>query len=385
MANIFANKYRPKKLSDIVGQEPIVTILKNSISSNNLHHAYLFQGAYGCGKSTMARILAAMINCEKGMTVDPCGKCKHCKAIFDSKHSDVQELDGASGGKIDEIRELKKTMYYAPISGARKKIYIIEEFQCLSSDAAESLLRIIEEPPRHVIFIFTTTEFNKMKSTIISRCQNHLFEKIYWSKINERLHHICEKESIEAEDEAIRVCSFLANGSIRDALQNLEKLYEYAENKKITEELARTLFGVQDDNVYYKIFDCIIGKAGKPNLLEGFRIINKIFIEGKNIKSFLQGLEEHLRQLLMVNLSPKAVDILSVTEEKKKRILEEAKRFDIKEVNMILNQLSEIYRCLNYGLNIERLLDQWFINSVLYCHLGRKAKEGKIQNGKQSR
>ncbi|MFA6088614.1 MAG: DNA polymerase III subunit gamma/tau [Candidatus Woesearchaeota archaeon] len=371
----FANKYRPRKLSDIIGQPNIVTTLSNAIEYNQLHHAYLFWGSKGTGKTSMARILAAMVNCVNGPTSNPCGICEQCKLIFSGHHSDVEEIDAASGGKIDEVRELKKNAYYAPVASARKKFYIIDECHSLSPAGAEGLLKLIEEPPPHLCFVLCTTELQKMTSTIISRCQSHGFQKIYWTQLVQRLNEVAKAENLNVDDQAIKLCAMLSGGSMRDALQYLNKLASYSGKETISAEMARNLFGVVNDDVYHRLVSSIIGDNGKPNPAEGYKIINDIFISGINIKTFLSGLDEHLRYLFIALTSPKTIERLVLTEEDKKRITIEASRFDIVKINQIMDYLSEIYRCLNYGINPERLLDQWFANSILFCHL--KGKETK--------
>lgn len=371
----YANKYRPHKLSDIIGQPSIVTTLSNAIEFNQLHHAYLFHGNLGCGKTSCSRILAAMVNCVKGPTVNPCGACDQCKLIFSGNHSDVEELDAASGGKIDEIRDLKKNAYYAPIANARKKFFIIDECHSLSGPGAEALLKVLEEPPSHVCFVLCTTELQKMTGTIISRCQSHGFQKVYWTQLVQRLTEISQIEKIKIDEQAIKLCAMLSNGSVRESLQYLNKLVNFAGNEAITVEMARSLFGVANDDIYHKLLSAVIGENGKPNAAEGYRLINEIFISGINVRSFLNGLDEHLRYLFIALTSPKTVDKLVLTEEDKKRITIEASRFDMVKINQMLDYLSEIYRCLNYGINPERLLDQWFANSILFCHLSQKKEK----------
>lgn len=255
---------------------------------------------------------------------------------------------------------------------------LVSNCHSLSGPGTEALLKIIEEPPPHVVFVLATTEFHKMPSTIVSRCQSHEFQKVYWTQIVQRLSEISKLEKIDIDEQSLKLCAILASGSVRDAIQYLNKLISYGANQSITVELSRKLFGVVNDDVYYKIMSCIVGENGKPNASEGYRLINDILISGVNTKSFLQGLDEHLRHLFIALTSPKTIEKLVVTDEEKKKISIEASRFDIPKINQMMNYLSEIYRCMNYGINPERLLDQWFANSVLFCHLG-KAKEKNVK------
>jgi len=366
---VLARKHRPEKLSDLIGQPSIVTTLQNAIEMNKLHHAYLFHGTRGTGKTSTARILAAMINCEKGLTITPCGTCFHCNAIFNGKHNDIEELDAASNGKIDEIRELKKSIYYAPIAGARKKVYIIDEFHRTSREGEDCLLKAIEEPPKHVVFVLCTTELHQMKATIVSRCQSHVFQKIHWAQIEDHLSHICKKEKIEIEEEALRVCATSGDGSVRDSLQCLDKLINYAGKDKITNDMTIKVLGITKENIYYKLISCIIGENGKPNITKGYEIINDVLSSGSDVNTFLNGLDDHLRALLIASTAPKAMDLLPYNEQDKKRIRIEAGRFDIPKINAISKLTNEIHKWIVYNVPIEKLLDQWLVDSILSCHL----------------
>ena len=370
--DVLSIKYRPKKLSDVIGQTSVVTTLTHAVENNNIHHAYLFHGTRGTGKTTCSRILAAMINCVDGPTVSPCGKCDHCKAIFLGRHSDIIEMDAASNGKVDEIRELKKSAYLSPVSGARKKIYFIDEAHSVTPQGSEALLKITEEPPSHVIFILATTEYQKMKGTIISRCQNHFFQKVFWTQIVDHLYKIVKKEQIEIDDSAIKQCAVLANGSVRDALQNLNKLNDFAGGEKITIEMAQNVFGVVNEDIYYQLMSCIVGEDGKPSISKGYLLINKIFTSGIDVSQFLQGLEEHLRGLQIMLTAPKTDSLLALTEEEKKRLKVEAGRIDVVKMNKIDDQLKEVRKWLPYNISPEKLFDQWLMRSIINCHLSKE-------------
>ena len=371
---VLEQKYRPRKLSELIGQQSVVTTISNSIELGKMHHAYLFHGQFGGGKTSCAKILAAMVNCEKGPTVDPCGKCIQCTAIFQGKHNDVLEFDAASGGKIDQVRELRKTAFYSPVAGAKKKVYIIDECHSLTSEAEESLLRIIEEPPPHVIFVLCTTEFNKMRSTIVSRCQSHAFTKIYWTQIVQHLQGICDKEKVSIDESAIKACAIMANGSVRDSLKYLGTLISFAGDKTITGEMARQALGFAGSEIYHKLMTCIIGQDGKPKPVEGYKLINQLLTSGGEFRVFIRGLDEHLRCLLIMLTAPQAAEMLTLDEDDKKRIQMEATKFAIPHLDLMMTQLNEVHRCLNYGIPEERLLDQWFMKSVCICHLSQKEK-----------
>ncbi len=213
---VLARKWRPQGFEDLVGQETVVKTFQNAIASGKIVHAYLFSGPRGVGKTSSARILAKALNCEKSIDSGPCGKCHSCQAITDGASVDVFEIDGASNNSVDAVRELRETVKYAP-SGGKYKIYIIDEVHMLSTSAFNALLKTLEEPPEHVIFIFATTEPKKIPSTILSRCQHHAFRRISKARIKEQLKKITETEKSGIKDRALDMKAKAADGSMRDA------------------------------------------------------------------------------------------------------------------------------------------------------------------------
>ena len=213
-------KYRPKNFDEVVGQEHIIQTLNNAIYQNKIAHAYLFCGPRGTGKTTTAKIFAKMLNCENENK--PCEECENCKMASQSSHPDIIEIDAASNNGVEEVRNLIDKVKYAPLSG-KYKIYIIDEVHMMSTSAFNALLKTIEEPPAHVIFIFATTEPNKVLSTIISRCQRFDFSKVSQKDIEKRLKIVCKKENIEIEEEAISLIAQLSDGGMRDSLSILDQ------------------------------------------------------------------------------------------------------------------------------------------------------------------
>ena len=242
----FSLKYRPKKLDDIIGQEVVVQTLKNSFTSKNLHHAYILEGNTGSGKTTIARIMAAMENCEKGLTLEPCGICQNCREIFDGSSIDVKEIDAASNRGIDDIRALQKEIHFSPIN-CRVKYIILDEAHSLTGVAAESALKMIEEPPSNVRFILCTTEPEALKPTIHGRCINFNFSKISWMELYNHLVNICKLESIQYDDDAIKMMAKASKGSARNSLQNLQTVAEFAGSNKIIADSVSKSLGVIDE------------------------------------------------------------------------------------------------------------------------------------------
>src|SRR6516165_731597 len=245
---VLARRYRPQQFGDLVGQEAVAQALINALQSGRVAHAYLFSGARGVGKTSTARILAKALNCVKGPTPTPCDECDICKGIATGEDVDVLEIDGASNRGIDEVRELRRNVAFAP-SRARYKIYIIDEVHMLTKEAFNALLKTLEEPPPHVKFIFATTDVHKVPVTILSRCQRFDFGGISLARIVERLKQIVGTEDTKADDEALELIARRAGGSMRDAQSLLDQLLAFGSGKLTAEDVHRLLGTAADDRV----------------------------------------------------------------------------------------------------------------------------------------
>jgi len=368
---VFARKYRPKNLQEVIGQPTVVQTIANAYKKNKLHHAYLFVGSMGLGKTTCSRILAAMENCDVSPGLNPCGKCNACQQIFAGTHQDVYEIDAASNaGKVDQIRELKNNSIYSPIGGAKTKYYIIDEAHSASTQAAEALLKLIEEPPPNTRFVLCTTDSHKMIGTIISRCQKHDFRKIFWHTMFEQLSLISKKENMHCSDVALSLCAKLADGSMRNALQLFEKLVDYVEGSEITDDDAQAVFGVVSDNIYCDLFDNIIGMSGKkPNAGAGFKIINNLLMNGTDFNIICGGITAHLDNLLVGMTATNAGDFLHFSEQGKKRIvlqLEECKSKNyLSAIISSLGKVCEAQKDVEFGLGEEFALRKWVVSTIL--------------------
>lgn len=289
---VMARKWRPKNFDEMVGQEHIAQTLRNAIASKRVSHAYLFTGTRGVGKTTSARILAKALNCQDGPTATPCETCDNCLAVNRGASMDVLEIDGASNNSVDNIRELREQVAYAPMQGG-SKIYIIDEVHMLSKAAFNALLKTLEEPPPHVVFIFATTEVGKVPHTILSRVQRFDFKRIPEVAIADRLAYICEQEGITPERAALETLARKADGSMRDALSLFDRVYAFA-GEALTLEATRKALGIPADS----LFDDLLKHLSAHDTGGCLTVLNTVYEEGLEISEFLTGFGEYLRDLL---------------------------------------------------------------------------------------
>lgn len=292
-------KYRPSTLDDVAGQEVIVKILKNAIKNNKISHAYLFCGPRGTGKTSIAKILAKTLNCTDLQEFNPCDKCENCISFNEKNSTDIIEIDAASNNGVDEIRELKNKVNLVPNIG-KYKIYIIDEVHMLTIGAFNALLKTLEEPPKHAIFILATTEVHKIPITILSRCQRLDFSKISEKNIIDRLKNICEKENIKIADDALEKIANLSDGGLRDSIGMLDKLVSYT-NEKITIKDVIEINGIVTNDELQKFILDIINKDFKAV----FEKIDNFNSNGKNLSKLSEQIMQYLRNLLVDDLSNK--------------------------------------------------------------------------------
>ncbi len=305
---VLARKWRPQIFEDLVGQKPIARILKNAIAQNKVAHAYVFSGPRGVGKTTTARILAKALNCIEGPTPEPCGKCQSCIEIADGSSMDVSEIDGASNTGVDNIRDLRERVRYAP-SGSRYKVYIIDEAHMLSTSAFNALLKTLEEPPPHVIFVLATTEPKKIPSTVLSRCQHLPFRRILSQKIKERLKFISETDGIKITDSALEMISRASDGSMRDSLTILDQVASFSEN--ITESDIKDLLGITDVKTLLQISSSII-EGDRKGIIN---IISELTNTGTDLKIFTKDLLQFIRNLLIAKITDETENVVDLSEE----------------------------------------------------------------------
>ncbi len=299
MYKVLARKYRPKKLSEVIGQEVAVRILQNAIKSGRLHHAILFAGPMGVGKTSLARIVAKSLNCEKGTTIEPCGVCDSCVAIAKGNDIDVMEIDGASNRKVEDAHTLIESVKYPPLKSPNK-IYIIDEVHMLTPEAFNALLKTIEEPPSYVKFIFATTEIDKIPETILSRCQILKLNKIPKELIKEKLNTIAQMEGIEIEPESLDMIAFASDGSMRVAEGFFDRCIAYKENNITAEETAKVV-GVTSSDTINRYADFIF----KQDTQNAVKLIQKLHNEDINFESFTQQVINYMLAKEDVNMEYK--------------------------------------------------------------------------------
>jgi DNA polymerase-3 subunit gamma/tau len=293
-------KYRPSVFGDVIGQEHVTTPLSNALTSGNIHHAYLFSGPRGCGKTSSARIMARSLNCESGPTTTPCGVCQSCKDLVANGPGslDVIELDAATHGLVDDARDLRDKAFFAPVS-SRYKIYIIDEAHQLGPGAANALLKVVEEPPAHVLFIFATTEPDKLIATIRSRTHHYPFRLVPPAILSNHLEKICEQEGIKVAKGVIPLVVRSSSGSVRDALSVLGQLLAGAGKDGVTYEIAIALLGYTDSALLDEAIDALAARDSASL----FNTVDKVVESGSDPKRFAQDLLERMRDLIIIGAS----------------------------------------------------------------------------------
>lgn len=304
---VLARKYRPQSFSELVGQEHVSRTLQNAIDSGRVAHAFLFTGARGVGKTSTARIMAKTLNCEAGVTHEPCNKCPQCEEITKGTSTDVFEIDGASNNGVDDVRDLRDNIKYLP-SHSRYRIIIIDEVHMLSTNAFNALLKTLEEPPEHVKFIFATTEPHKLPVTILSRCQRFDFKRVTLLKIIDRLRYIAGEEAVTISDASLGLIARKGDGSMRDSLTAFDQVLAFCGNSVSDEDVA-TLLGTIDRRLLAEISASVFS-GDTQGVLAG---IKQVDLVGYNMRQFCQELIEHFRNLLVIRSVKKPEEILDLT------------------------------------------------------------------------
>ena len=351
---VTARKWRPTEFGSVVGQEHITHTLMNALKNDRLHHAYLFSGPRGVGKTTTARILARALNClNPGEGGEPCGECESCLAITSGRSMDVVEIDGASNNSVDDVRGLRDSAKYPPVNG-RYKLYIIDEVHMLSTSAFNALLKILEEPPSHLIFVFATTEPHKVLPTILSRCQRFDFRRMQIESIVSRLKHIAVNEGMAPEEDALVVIARKADGSMRDAQSIFDQVRAFC-GESFTYAQVHDALNLIDQEFYFRVTSMM--RENDPAV--AFEIVDHIMKTGYDIEEFLVGLAEHFRHMLSVMIvgSARLIETVDSVRERYEQELGTWEQGDlIRGLKMTLDAQREIRSAAQPRLRMELLL-----------------------------
>ncbi len=347
---VLARKWRPMTFEDVVGQAHITRTLVNALKNERVAHAYIFAGPRGVGKTTTARLLAKAVNCQNQPALDPCNNCDNCQSVTDGRSLDVIEIDGASNRGIDEIRNLRENIRFAPAS-SRFKVYIIDEVHMLSKDAFNALLKTLEEPPSHAIFIFATTEIHRVPLTILSRCQRFDFKRIPTSTIVEHLSRIAKDENIKVSEECLLLVARKAEGGMRDATSILDQLISSSGNELSIEQVQETL-GVIGDDLFFKFTDLMPQKKDGEIIL----YVRSLFEQGHDVMNFIAGLQEHFRNLMVTRATGTSA-ALETSDHYKSLYEQQAPNWDQRDLLHYLDLIIQNEEMLKFSENQQLVLE----------------------------
>lgn len=352
-------KYRPKTFDEVIGQEHITHALQNQIASGNLSHAYLFTGTRGTGKTTVARILAKAVNCENSRNGSPCGECETCKRLEGENDINIIEIDAASNNRVDDIREIREKVKFLPV-GAKYKVYIIDEVHMLSDSAFNALLKTLEEPPKHVIFILATTEVHKLPATILSRCVRFDFRLVSVDLLTRHLHHVLDEEGVEYDEEALKLIASSGEGSVRDTLSIADSVLAYSDGK-ITKENVLKVLGTTDYDNLLKFYDlCFQKDIGA--LLE---FVDELDKTGKNMAVFVKDLSRHARNLLVCATCKEPNALLNLPQETFDKFMEQSKAITEKQLIYYMQIFGGAENELRYTLSPRLLLETLALGAMM--------------------
>lgn len=349
-------KFRPQRFEDVVGQEHITQTIRNQIKSGRVAHAYLFSGGRGSGKTSTAKILSRAVNCLHPVDGEPCNECEICKQALEGNLIDISEIDAASNNGVDNIRDIREEVEFIPTT-AKYRVYIIDEVHMLSTGAFNALLKTLEEPPKHVIFILATTEPQKLPVTILSRCQRFDFKRISIENIIKRLNVICEESNIEIEDAALKIIAKMSDGAMRDAISILERCIADGDSK-ITEDKIRELVGIPEFEYLVDISNDLLDNNAEAILQDAEKVIN----DGKDIEVFIWEEIKFVRDLLMLQVSEDLVIYKAEEKEKMKQLLSKASK---QRLLSLIADLSTLQNNMKWASDREVIFEAGLIKIAL--------------------
>ena len=339
---VLYRKWRPQTFEDVSGQEHITTTLKNELIAGRLNHAYLFTGSRGTGKTTCAKILSKAVNCIDIQKGNPCGKCEICRGIDDGSVLDIVEMDAASNRKIDDIRQIIDEVQFKP-SKCKYRVYIVDEVHMLTTEAFNALLKTLEEPPEHVIFILATTEVHKLPQTILSRCQRFDFHRIPPRAIADRLLYVAEKENVKLSDSAALLVASVADGALRDALSLLDRCI--AISSDIDEEVVRNAAGLARKTYLYELASCVINK----NTAKSLEIIDRLYSESKDMARLCDEMLAHFRALMLIKSVRNPRDIIVMSDDEFEDAQTQSDYLSLADIVYYMDVLSRSYQRMGHG------------------------------------
>lgn len=351
-------KYRPRTFDEVIGQEHITKTLANQVAKGQIGHAYLFTGSRGTGKTSSAKIFAKAINCENNQNGSPCGECGSCVALDDPSNIDVLEIDAASNNRVDEIRDLREKIGYTPVS-CKYKVYIIDEVHMLTDSAFNALLKTLEEPPKHAVFILATTEVHKLPATILSRCMRFDFRLIPAEILADHLMKIFEKENIKCDKESAMAIAVAGEGSVRDTLSIADCVVAYCKNVIKLEDVL-SILGVNERETLLKFANSVKEK----NIGKGLEIIDKVYKNGKNLSVFARDIANHFRDLLVAKTCKEPNSILGLPNDYFEKYLEQATKFNMDDLLADMKIFSSILAELKYSLSPRVLIETALISAI---------------------
>ena len=354
MYQVLYRKYRPKVFADVYGQEHVTSTLKNEIKENRIAHAYLFTGSRGTGKTTCAKILAKAVNCENSVDGEPCNECEVCKGLDSGTIYDVVEIDAASNNGVDNIRDLREEANYTPSRG-KYRVYIIDEVHMLSTGAFNALLKTLEEPPAHVIFILATTEVHKLPATILSRCQRFDFKRIQPETMSVRLKQVAQLEGMELDDDAAILIARIADGALRDGLSILDQCA--GRSKKIDSALVSEVAGLAGHEALYKLTDCICTQ----NSSSAMTVISELYQNSYDMERLCVEMINHLRNFLIVKTVKDSRGLIICTDDEYNSIILSSENFTLENVIFALDLFQDALTKIKTGANARVELEMAFV------------------------
>jgi DNA polymerase-3 subunit gamma/tau len=361
---VSARKYRPGTFDDVIGQPHVVQTLMNAVSTKRIAHAYLFSGTRGVGKTTIARILAKALNCEQGPTGRPCNVCANCQEISQGSAVDVVEIDGASNTSVDDVREIRENIKFTPFRG-HYRVYIIDEVHMLSNSAFNALLKTLEEPPAHVVFIFATTEIHKIPATIVSRCQHYNFRRIARTEIVERLRHVAEQDRLVIEERSFLALARASEGSMRDALSLLDQAVAFG-GKTISHPDLEVLLGAVPQELVQGVIHAVMAQDSPAALI----VLANAMDQGQDLRAFCAELVEHIRNLLVAAVVPPAElrTLIESSDEDLMQLATDAKRLTPEQLQELMAIFTQAEDSLRFSAHPRFVMETTVIRATRLLH-----------------